>query len=147
VKGNEQADKLAKEAATGKASRQMDLPPILHRTLPNSASATKQHHLKQLKSRWKLTWLDSPRHCRFKQVDNSFPFTGYQKQQEKLTRQHASLMVQVWSRHFSLNSFLFKIGKSETRLCQECQVEQEEDPPVETVDHFIFHCNAYTNQR
>jgi len=56
-------------------------------------------------------------------------------------------MVQVRSGHFPLNSFLFKIGKSETRLCQACWVEQGEDPPVETVDHFIFHCNAYTNQR
>ena len=61
VKGNEQADKLAKEAAKGKASRCMDLPPILHIKLPNSTSATKEHHLEQLKSRWKLTWLDSPR--------------------------------------------------------------------------------------
>jgi len=46
-----------------------------------------------------------------------------------------------------LNSFLFKIGKSETRLCQACRVEHGEDPPVERVDHFIFHCSAYINQR
>ena len=38
VKGNEETNRLAKEAAAGKASRQEDLPPLLCKTLPTSAS-------------------------------------------------------------------------------------------------------------
>jgi len=63
VTGNEHADKLAKEAAAGRASRQIDLPPLLRRTLPTSASAKNQDHMEHLKKDWNTLWLSSPRRC------------------------------------------------------------------------------------
>jgi ribonuclease HI len=49
VKGNEYVDKLAKEAAEGKATRRGNLPVMLRNGLPVSASAIKQEHMEQLK--------------------------------------------------------------------------------------------------
>jgi len=77
VKGNECTDKLAKEAATGRASRRADLPPSLRRTLPTSASAKNQDHMEHLKQQWKTLWLTSPRRPRIDQIDDTFPFPGY----------------------------------------------------------------------
>ena len=147
VKGNEEADKLAKEAAAGKASRREDLPPLLRKTLPTSASATKQEYAKQLKTKWKDMWLTSPRRQRFEQIDEAFPFTKFRKRQEQLSREQASLLMQVRSGHIPLNSFLFRIGKSDTRICQACDGEQGQEAAPETVDHFLFHCRAHSAQR
>ena len=49
VCGNEEADRLAKEAAEGNASRRTDLPPMLRSSLPLSASAAKQDYMEHLK--------------------------------------------------------------------------------------------------
>jgi hypothetical protein len=147
VKGNEHADKLAKEAADGKTSPHEQLPPTLGEALPASASATKQEHLAHLKRKWKATWRKSPRHRRFTQIDDTFPFSKFREQQNELTRRQASLLIQVRSGHFPLNSYLHRIGKSETKHCRKCRAEPGEETPVETVNHFIFECDAYSQER
>jgi len=55
--------------------------------------------------------------------------------------------MQVRSGHIPLNSFLFRIGKSDTRICQACDGEQGQEAAPETVDHFLFHCRAHSAQR
>ena len=147
VKGNECADKLAKEAATGRASRRADLPPSLRRTLPTSASAKNQDHMEHLKQQWKTLWLTSPRRPRIDQIDDTFPFPGYRMRQSKLSREQASLLVQVRSGHFPLNLFLFRIGKSDTKQCQACRLQPDDETPTETLTHFLFECEAYAAQR
>ena len=147
VTGNEYVDKLAKEAAEGKASRCADLPPMLRTSLPTSASAIKQEHMDQLKMKWKATWLTSPRRTRFEQLDQTFPFTKYRKRLDKLTREQASRLMQIRSGHIPLNLFLFKINRSDTKLCRACQTEPDEETPTETVTHFLFECDAYFDHR
>ena len=146
VKGNEHADELAKEAALGRVSSRADLPPLLRKKLPTSASAIKQEHTEELKRHWHSLWLDSPRQQRFELVDDDFPFTSFRKWQDKLSRRQATLLMQVCSGHIPLNSFLFKIGKSDSKSCPACQVGAVE-APAETVTHFLFHCSTFTAQR
>jgi len=147
IKGNEHTDKLGKEAAEGKTSPHEQLPPTLGEALPASASATKQEHLAHLKRKWKATWRKSPRHRRFTQIDNTFPFSKFREQQNELTRRQASLLIQVRNGHFPLNSYLHRIGKSEMKHCRKCRAEPGEETPVKTVNHFIFECDAYSQER
>jgi hypothetical protein len=51
VKGNEEADRIAKNAAKGRSSARIDLPHILRRPLPTSAIALKQDFMQVLKSK------------------------------------------------------------------------------------------------
>jgi ribonuclease HI/exonuclease III len=147
VRGNEKADKLAKEAAEGRASRRVDQPPFLQRTLPVSVSSCNRAHLDGLKKRWETEWWDSPRRGRFERVDDAFPFNGFRKRQYKLSRAHASYMMQVRSGHFPLNYYLHRIGKTDSKCCQACRIEPNEETPTESIRHFIYDCEAYSNQR
>jgi len=99
VQGNEKADRLAKEAVMGQANRREELPPILQRNLPTSVSSKNREHMVQLKNEWKTLWQDSPRRER--------------EQQDKLSRAHASLLLQVRSGHLSLNTYLYRIKKAD----------------------------------
>ena len=147
VKGNEKADKLAKEAADGRASRRVEQPQFLHRTLPVSVSANKTAHLDQVKRAWKERWIDSPRRQRIERIDETFPFNSYRKRQDKLSRAHASLMIQVRSGHLPLNSYLHRIGKTESNKCQACQTTANDETTTENVHHFLYDCEAYSTQR
>jgi hypothetical protein len=145
VVGNEEADKLAKEAAEGKASRRVDLPPLLQKELPISASAIKQEQHAKLMRRWRREWTVSPRRRRMEQIDTTFPFNDFRKRQYKLTRSQASTLFQICSGHFPLNAYLHRINRSETKYCQKC--EPEEGAQEETVDHFLFRCKAHNMYR
>jgi hypothetical protein len=140
-------DKLAKEAAEGKGTRRADLPPLLRSSLPTSASAIKQEHMAKLGRAWKEKWLDSPRRQRFEQIDTTFPFSSYRKRLDKMTREQASRLMQIRSGHIPLNSYLFKISKTDSPACRACQNNQGDETPPETVTHFLFECEAYTAQR
>src|SRR6266542_4134327 len=82
--------------------------------------------------------MDSPRRQRFELVE---------RHQDNLKRGEAALLMQIRSGHIPLNSFLFKIGKSESKLCQQCRGNAGEEAPAETVTHFLFQCSAFTTQR
>jgi len=60
VMGNEKVDEEAKRAAQGESSPPEELPPILCKRLPYSASAVKQEFAEVQKARWKEAWRDSP---------------------------------------------------------------------------------------
>jgi hypothetical protein len=55
--------------------------------------------------------------------------------------------MQLRSGHAPLNFFLNKIGKLDTDRCKVCRTEPGDEPPQETVKHFLFECNAYDGQR
>jgi hypothetical protein len=80
-------------------------------------------------------------------IDKSYPFTGYRKRQYGLSRRHASLLVQVRSGHLPLNVYLHRINKADLKRCQACMIEQGDETPTETIKHFIYDCEAYTDQR
>jgi hypothetical protein len=101
----------------------------------------------RLKRAWKAAWLESPRRGRLERFDQTFPFTGYRKHIDKMTRGQASKIIQIRSGQVPLNSYLFRISKADSPLCSVCHDEQGEEPPPETVNHFLFECKAHDEQR
>ena len=148
VRGNEKADELAKEAASGTSSEAERLPHLVTAPLPLSTSAAKQAYHSKLKERWKDSWTESERGDRFKEIDEKFPFNSYRKRTYRLTRSQASTLNQLRSGHIPLNNYLFKINRSESDLCQACQEDNYNTVQCkETVKHFLFECPAYEEYR
>jgi ribonuclease HI len=147
VKGNEEADKLAKKAAEGRSSRAADLPHICRRPIATSASAVKQHFNTTLKRRWATSWNYSPRKPRIERIDKEFPYKEFLKRSYMLTRKQTSIIMQLRSEHFPLNAFLHKIGRTGSDTCMECYETQYEGPITETINHFLFECSAHTEFR
>ncbi|EJD36643.1 hypothetical protein AURDEDRAFT_20837, partial [Auricularia subglabra TFB-10046 SS5] len=67
IEGNEAADRAVKLAASGPGatSNRRQLPRFLHKTLPLSSLALKQHHTKSLRNRWCELWQASPRYHQY----------------------------------------------------------------------------------
>ena len=86
AKGNEAADKLTKEAATGHSSSRVNLPHILQMTLPSSASASKQKYISLLKTKWEQIWDASPQRHRIALFGGEFPFSSFCKQLNELSK-------------------------------------------------------------
>src|ERR1700678_198148 len=145
VKGNEEADRLAKQAATGRSSPRDRLPPIIRSPLPTSASAIKQEFMRKLKDRWAKEWEASPRRARVDQLGDKFPFTAFLGRTNSLTRKQSSMIIQIRSGHFPLNNYLYKIQKINSNGCTQCGEDQE--GPPETVQHFVFDCPAHVAAR
>ena len=147
VKGNEDVDRMAKDAAAGRSSARASLPHILRRPLPTSASALKQEFNGTLKGKWAASWATSPRKPRLAQFGDEFPFSVFLNKLYTLTCKQSSLILQMRCGHFLLNSYLHRINKSETNRCQACVDEWEGPPPRETIHHYIFDCPAYSVAR
>ena len=142
VKGNEEADRLAKDASAGRSSARANLPPVLRRTIPTSASALKQSFMKKMKIKWAGLWEASPRKLRVAQFGDSFPFSALADRLNSLTRRQASLILQLRCGHFPLNVYLHRIKKVGSDKCTACN----EGRP-ETINHFIFDCVAHIEAR
>jgi hypothetical protein len=144
---NEEADRLAKDAADGRSSTRNDLPHILRSLLPTSASATKQAFDGKLKTKWVQIWNTSPRRARLAQYRNFFPFTTFTRRLHMLTRKQASIILQIRCGHFPLNVYLHKINKVQSNRCQACDRDHDGHSPPETINHYILDCEAYTEAR
>ena len=147
VRGNEKVDELAKEAADGRSSARVRLPPILRTPLPISASAVKQEHNDNLKAKWEREWEESDRSRRVGLIDDNFPFNGYRKRTYQLSRQTASFMMQIRCGHIPLNAYLFNIDRSDTEMCQACMDGEDNMHCRETVKHFLFECPSLSQER
>ena len=143
VKGNEEVDKLAKDAASGRLSRAADLPPILRNPLPISASAIRQEFHASLNRKWKTNWNSSPRYDRMAQIDPDFPYNGFWRRLYNLTRNQASIIMQIRTWYMPINDYLKKIGKADSKNCMECNPDEPEEVIPETVNHFLFECPAH----
>ena len=93
VKGNEDVDSLAKEAAEGRSSAIAILPHILRHTLLVSTSVLKQDFNKSLKARWSKMWDASPRKPRITQLGGSFSSSAFLNSLSLLTRKQSSLII------------------------------------------------------
>ena len=147
VKGNEAVDKIAKKAAEGRSSATATLPHILRRPLPKSTSAIKQEFERTLKEKWAAMWDASPRKPRIAQLGGHFPFNSFRKILYTLTRQQASLILQLRSGHFPLNKYLHKINRADTDKCTLCTGNQLVPTTPETINHFLFECQAHAIYR
>jgi hypothetical protein len=147
VKGNEEADKLAKEAARGRSNRREELPHIFRSAIPVSVSAAKQKFQANLNRRWVKSWADSPRKERFSRIDPDFPFNKFRKKLFKLSRNQSSLMMQLRTGHIPLNFYLRRIGKADSDKCQKCNAIPGVPQATETISHFLFECQAHDEAR
>src|ERR1700678_4187207 len=57
--------------------------------------------------------------------------------------------MQLRCGHFSLNSYLHKINKTDSNRCTACHEDRDQKgrPHLETINHFLFVCTAYTAAR
>jgi len=147
VRGNEAADRLAKAAAQGRSSRVADLPHILRSPLPISASAVKQEYSAKLNRLWGRKWDKSPRKDRFSRLDPDFPYNSFRKRMFQLTRKQSSFIMQLRTGHIPLNFYLKRIGKVEYDRCTNCYEGPQHVQISETINHFIFECQAYDEFR
>ena len=146
VKGNEEVDKLAKEAAAGHSSARANLPHILRRTLPTSASALKQDFRSSLNTKWEAAWNALPRKPRMLQFGDSFPYSTFLNNLFSLTQRQSSTILQIHCGHFPLNNYLHRINKSDMDKCQAC-ADQQEEQSIESFNHFLFDCPAHNIAR
>jgi hypothetical protein len=79
-------------------------------------------------------------------IDDNFPFNSFRKRANTLNRFQSSLLTQIRCGHVPLNSYLYRINRSETDLCQACP-EAINQRRKETVNHYLFECEAYNTER
>ena len=109
VAGNERVDEEAKKAAQGDSSPPEELPLILRKCLPTSATAVKQEFMEKQKIKWLETWKTSPQYARFQHIDKDFLFNKFWKMSKALSRSQTSLLTQLQTGQILLNSYLFHI--------------------------------------
>ena len=88
-------------------------------------------------------WTESPRRVRFSQIDTNFPFNRFCTNLFKLTRQQASLIMQIRTGHIPLNKHLQRITKADSDKCPKCNIGPGDNPVVKSVNHFVFDCTAH----
>lgn len=137
IVGNERADEEAKKAATDGSSPLRKLPAPLRKTLPWSKSATRQEHRRKLKRAAVRVWIESPRHDRMALIDPEPSHNKFAKLTRNLSRNHASLLFQLYSGHVPLNAYLHRVKKVDSPTCPGCHQHRE------TVMHFILMCDTH----
>ena len=144
ILGNELADKEAGRAADSAnySSPRHALPSSLHKDLPSSLSAIKQHHEAGLQSLWTGTWRKSPRHDHINSIDPSTPSRSFMKLTKNLDKKHTAIYTQLRTGHILLNKHLHCFKSSETPLCFQC-----DNNCPETVHHFLFNGPKYVRER
>jgi len=147
VHSNKEADKQAKAASGGNSSKKPKLPLFLRRPMAKSASAEKHAYHEELKESWQDKWTDLPRKARFDKIDPNFLFSKFRKVSNQLNRVQSSLLVQVCTGHILLNYHLHRICKSDTDKCPNCMEHWEDTRAHEMVEHFIFKCKAFREER
>jgi ribonuclease HI len=147
VIGNETADKAAKAATTGDTSPTDTLPPLLRDgPLPRRAGAPKKTYMDELQAESAARWAISPRKITFDNIDSNYPFSGFRKIQDKLTRAKASLLMQLRTNHIPLNSYLSRFGAADSPRCATCWTRTQTNIN-ETIRHFLFDCPTYNWER
>ena len=126
-----------------RSTRREDLPHLLRSPIPVSISATKQEFQARLNRKWVRIWSESPRKDRFSRIDPDFPFNKFRKRLFMLTRNQSSLIMQLRTGHFPLNYYLHRIGKTDSDKCTKCNEDPANAQVTETINHFLFDCQAY----
>jgi ribonuclease HI len=146
VKGNEEADEAAKEAAKSEG--------IGVRITKSTQKPLKSARLvcikRELTDVWNKTWQANPQSPH--RHDSSQHLRGITRKPNALrgaklykavtlTRHQASQLAQLRTGHCSVNQYLHRFGHVESPLC-ECG-----SGATETVKHFLLNCPRYDKQR
>jgi hypothetical protein len=125
IKGNECADDEAKKAARGDSSWWPELPLQLQKPLPFSVAALKRTYNDRVKDQAATQLHASPHYMQMQKIDPTIPSSRFWKLVEQLTRQQASLLVQLCTGHIPLNRQLFRIQKNSNTALSACHHKEE----------------------
>ena len=129
IKGNEYADKLAKEAAE-EAKEKTDIPPVL--TMGDIKTAVRDSGRKK----WQDMWDKSEKG---RNLFNYRPKVDYKVKHKFESRKGESIVSQLRTGYVKLNEYLQKSNITENDKCQ-CG-------EIESVKHFLLECEIYENER
>ena len=117
------------------------LPAPLRKTLPWSKSAVRQEYHRKIKKAAMKFWSHSPRFDWMALIDPDFSHNKFAKLTRSISHNQASILFQLQSGHVPLNSYLHRINKADSPICQGCQLYKE------LVFHYIMRCETYTVAR
>ena len=127
IKGNEYADKLAKEGAR---KEQMDT--------PCNNQTVKQILKNNFKEAWLTSWATGQTgRIMYQEMSKPNPHDPI----NSLTRKEQSTIFQLRTGHIKLNAHLNRINPQVAPVCRRCGY------PYETVHHVLFDCKRMENQR
>ena len=137
IKGNETADKAAKEAAQ---SRGMNATPFKHKSLKTArVNLIKQTIKKEWKEDWKTAKGDA-KHLR--RITNKTQVNESMMLYTTVnTRYQVAQLARLRTGHCSLNQYLHRFGIVDS-LLRTCN-----SGAIENVEHFLIHCPKYDRQR
>ena len=127
IPGNEKADRIARTTANGTH----DGPNTLTRTEAN------KWIFSTIKQKWNREYLKIPTGQHFK---NFFPTVYQADNLDDRPRRYHRIAFRLQTGHCRLNQHLFKIGVTDSPLCDLCRSE-------ETVSHFLMFCPKYRFER
>ena len=131
--GNESADEIAKKAAETIPIGPEPILPIPHNKLTSIFQSWGNDEFKR-------QWANRP-DCVHSKRFITTPNVKPNKILIKLSRKRLRQLTGVITGHIEVQKHLHKIGISDTSLCQKCNEEEE------TVEHFLFKCPKYYQQR
>ena len=129
IKGNEQADRLAKEAAK-EAKEKEELPPVI------SLGDVKEAAKKSGFVKWQEMWDNSEKGRHLFQFR---PKVGYKVKNTFETTSGERIISQLRTGYVALNEYLHKVNIKDHDSC-ECG-------EIESVGHFLLHCQKYETER
>ena len=141
IKGNKKANTEAKRAVEGSHMDQMNEHYQLIRGILDSKPVTRQMLRVKIRKEHGKEFQKSPRYDKAIKYDTRVPSSSFQKISAKLTRQQASVLIQLCTGHVPLQAYLHHFKLSDTPECPTCSNEPK------TVTHYLAHCHTYNQQR
>ena len=141
IYGNDCVDEQAKKAAEGPEQNLNSRVGFLRKAIPDSKSAVRQELRRKNKARYTKNFRTLPRYHRMYKIDPTMPSPLFRKATNRLTKRHASILIQLRTGHIPLKAYLHRIGKADTPTCEKCGEDNE------TVEHYLMRCKQYQNQR
>ena len=132
-RGNERADKLARQAADMPMSAPQQ---VLALARPVVKELTKDLTLEKHKKIWK-----NLRSCRLARTLVPTPTAKLAKQLLQLSRGRMRLYIGVVTGHYTFNQHMHRLGVSDTSDCRGCHDEDE------TAEHVLCYCPALSRTR
>ncbi|KAG9223182.1 hypothetical protein CCMSSC00406_0000129 [Pleurotus cornucopiae] len=143
VIGNDRADVLAKEAATGTAQPAEHCPSLFtnYPMLPASRAAIRRVARMRIPIRWEKAWRKSARKPKLDRIDPTLKVGKYLGVVGDWRKNRTSVITQLRTGHVPLNQHLHRIKKADSPYCPHCNDKEE------SVRHYLIECPAYDTER
>lgn len=143
VVGNERADTLAKEAATGKEKPAKHTPFMFREfpKLPFSKAAARELARKRIPTQWEAGWKKSICKPKMDRIDPGMKVGKYLNLVGDWKKNRTSTITQLRTGHVPLNYHLHRIKKADSPFCPHCNDKEE------TIHHYLIECPAYDAER